>query len=128
MNRCLSETSSESSTVSDVIHIKYLPKDKLLWKLWTHAKLAQYMQLCPELAPKLTQSDARRDINFMIQDNRCIELTTYYGRLLFVDITDDTFDAFTYDIYNGRGTAKNITDKLKFSELQRTICKYYTFH
>jgi hypothetical protein len=128
MNRSISETSSASSYVSGTIHIKYLPKDKLLWELWTHAKLAQYMQLCPELAPELTQSDARSDINFMIQDNRSIELTTYYGRLLFVDITDDTFDAFTYDMYNGQGTAKNITDKLKLDELRRSICKYYTFH
>jgi hypothetical protein len=128
MDRCISETSNASIDTSGSIYIKYLPKDKLLWELWSHAKLAQYMQLCPELSPELTQSDAMRDINFMIHNNRNIELTTYYGRLLFVDITDDTFDAFTYDMYNGRGTAKDITDKLKIAELRRTICKYYMFH
>jgi len=109
------------------IYIRHLPKDRLLWELWNNAKLAQYMILCPDMAPTLTPILARRDINFMIADKRNIDLTTYYGRLLFIDITGDHLDAFTYDMYNGRGKAKGITDKLKLEQLQRTICKFYTF-
>lgn len=111
----------------DMIYIKHLPLGKLLWSLWSHAKLDRYMQLCPKLAPKLTIQKAWRDINFMTMDNRKIALTTYYGRLLFVDITGDYLDVFTYDMYNGRNMAKKITNKLKLEELKNTMCKFYTF-
>lgn len=113
---------------NDLIYIKHLPMGKLLWALWSNAKLDRYMQLCPELAPELTQAQAWRDINFMLMDQRPIALTTYYGRLLFVDITNDYLDVFTYDMYNGSGMAKKITNKLKLEELLRSMCKYYTFH
>jgi len=121
------QSESEVDNDSGMLFIKFLPKDKLLWSLWKHAKHAQYMYYCSDLAPELTLQRARKDVNYMIQDNRDIELTTYYGRLVFVDISGDYLDAFTYNLYNGRGTAERIITNLKIEELMRSIVKYYTF-
>ncbi len=109
------------------IYIKYLPKDTLLYSLWQKARLSPNFYYCKELSPVLTLDEARKDIICMIADGRAIDLTTYYGRMLFVDITGDYLDAFSYDLYNGKNSAKKIIDFLKEQELRRTVCNYYKF-
>jgi hypothetical protein len=122
----LSQTDDEVDT-SGLLYIKFLPKDKLLWYLWKNAKIAHYMYYCPKLAPVLTLNKVRRDINYMIENGRNIELNTYYGKLLFVNITGDYLDTFTYNIYNGCSAAEHISTDLKIEELSRCVLKYHTF-
>ncbi len=109
------------------IYIKYLPKDKLLYELWNGARYSPNFYYCPELKPTLTLQTVTDDINHMINNDRDIDLTTYHGRMLFIDITNDYIDTFNYDLYNGRGSAKKIIDILKEEELKRTICTYFKF-
>jgi len=109
------------------IYIKYLPKDLLLYELWKAARMSPNFYYCKELSPVLTPEDAKKDINHMIANNREIYLTTYYGRMLFIDITGDYVETFNYDLYNGRNSAKKIIDSLKEEELKKTMCNYYKF-
>jgi hypothetical protein len=110
----------------DSIYIGHLPKDVLLYELWSHARTVSYAKLA-EYKPLLTQAGATRDINCMIRDQRKIDLTTYYSRLLYVDLTGDYLDPFLYDAYNGQGLAETVITNLKKNELERTILKYHTF-
>jgi hypothetical protein len=119
--------SSSESNENGMVFIKHLPKDKLLFDLWHSAKPVIYMSKCSSIAPILTLKQAREDINYMIQDNREVELTTYYGRLIFLDITGDYLSTYSYDIHNGKGVATAIIRNLKITELNRSILKYYTF-
>ena len=122
----LSPPNTPSSVSSDdIIFIKYLPKDKLLYELWKNAKPAQYMYYCKALAPTVTESEVKRDINNMLRNNRGIELTTYNGRLIFSDITEDYFDPFTYNMYNGKKMAEKIINNLKTEELKRTVLNHF---
>lgn len=109
------------------IYIKYLPKDKLLFELWNAARSAPNFYYCKELSPILTLLDAKRDINHMIANNRDVELTNYYGRMLFINITKDYIETTNYDLYNGRHSAKKIIDALKAQELNGLLCTYYKF-
>lgn len=107
------------------IFIKYLPRDKILYRLWEHAKKANQFHYCSNIAPILTEQQARNDINYMLQDSRKLELTTYYGRILFIDITGDYLDTFTYNIYNGDNTAENIIRLIKLEEMSKIILNYH---
>jgi hypothetical protein len=112
-----------------IIYINHLPKDVLLYELWTHARISPYFMHCKDKVPTLTVDQARKDINEMLKTNRRINLTTYYGKLLFVDITDTMFDTTDYEIYN-RLTEKNIVciiNKLKSDALRKLILKFYIF-
>lgn len=120
-------TATDDELDCDLLYIHLLPKDKLLYKLWLNAIPAQYMSKCSELAPVLTLKEARNDINHMINNNRKIEITTYYGRMLFSDISGDFFDSYAYDLYNGRNKAKKIINELKQDELQKLVLKYHLF-
>jgi hypothetical protein len=109
------------------IYIKYLPKEQLLFELWKYARISPNFYYCKDLSPVLTIEDARKDINCMLANNRDIDLTTYYGRMLFIDITGDYVDTFNYDLYNGLNKAKKIIDLLKEKELRHTLYTYYKF-
>lgn len=109
------------------IYIKYLPKDKLLYQLWKYAKPAYYMYYCKDTIPVLTLEKAKQDINYMIHNNRTINISTYYGKQIFIDITGDYLNTLEYNLYNGRNLAEYIIDNLKKEEMQRSVLKYYTF-
>jgi len=109
------------------IYIKYLPKDELLYNLWKNANPARYFNKCRNALPNLSINKAKRDINYMICNNRNIELTTYYGKTLYIDITGDYVDVFAYNLYNGKCQANKIINEIKICELKKTILKYYTF-
>ncbi len=111
----------------DLVYIKYLPKDKLLYELWLSAKPSRYFYLCKELLPTTDLSIIKNDINHMIVNGRRIDLTVYYGRRLYIDITDDTVDCSNYDMHNGYGVAEKIIERLKEDELRRSIVNYIKF-
>jgi len=110
------------------VYIKYLPKDVLLYRLWQNAKISHYFRFCKELVPVLTIDIAKNDIQQMIINNRAINLTTYYGRILYINITDDYVDVFKYNLCNGNGLAEKIISQLKKEEMQSTICTFYKFY
>ena len=112
-----------------IIYINHLPKDKLLFELWKNAKVSPYFVFCEDKIPSLTLSQVKSDINDMIQNNREINLTTYYGRMLYVDITGPHMDTLDYEAFNRLNEEKiiNIINKLKFEEMQNAICKFYIF-
>jgi len=105
----------------NTIYIKHLPKDKLLYNLWLKAKTAKYMNK----PINLTLDQVKTDINFMIKNHREIELTTYHGKSLFVNITHDHLDPFTYTQFNGDDIVQSIITNMKKQELKKSICKYY---
>ena len=110
------------------IYIKYLPKDILLYHLWLNAKPKKYLLLCDKNIPILTIKKANRDIKLMQMDNRRIDVTTYYGRCVYSDITDDYLDISFYDFHNGKGKGESIINELKLKELSNSVVKYYVFN
>jgi hypothetical protein len=113
--------------MDEKVYIKHLPKDKLLYELWKSAKPARQFYYCKDLIPEVDKSTITDDINHMIANNRRIDLTTYHGKQLFIDITDDFVDCFDYDLYNGHGVAEKIIIDLKKEELAVSICTYVKF-
>ncbi len=109
------------------IYIKHLPKDVLLYELWKAARNSPNFYYCKDKRPTLDLETCTNDINHMINNKRTIDLTTYYGRLLYIDITNDYFEDSTYNAYNGDGSAQKIIDALKERELKHTICVYFKF-
>ena len=73
------------------IYIANLPKDKLLFELWQNAKDSYYFVFCKDKLPKLTLSQVKLDLEEM-KKNLSIHLTTYYGRMLYIDISGDFMD------------------------------------
>ena len=109
------------------VYIKHIAKDVLLYELWRAARNSPNFYYCKDLQPTLTPEVTKSDINHMINNERKIDVTTYYGRMLYIDITDDYADVLTYESYNGQGSAEKIINKLKIQELQKSICRYFTF-
>lgn len=108
-----------------MIDIKYLPKDKLLYDLWLNAKKAPFMYYGDfELDPL---QHIKSDINNMLRDKGYIDLTTYYGRLLFIKISNDILYNETYDCYNNNISKKIVTDH-KIKEMKKCILTYYKFY
>lgn len=108
------------------IYVGYIPKDKLMFELWKYARKVPYYyydNTLPE--PYVTINDIRNDINFMILNNRDIDVTTYHGKMLFINITRDNIDTTQYNLYNGKYSAENIVRKLKKEELERSVLNYY---
>jgi hypothetical protein len=115
----------EIDECSDLVYIKHLPKNKLLYHLWESAKIIHYFKLVPNNIPICTISNIDEDILYMNLNKRDIELTTYYGRALYVNLSNDYMDTFAYDMHNGRGTCKKIIQQLKKEELQKSIMRFY---
>lgn len=106
-----------------MIDITNVPKDKLLFELWSAARTSPYTINCKQ--QRVTLDTIRYDLHY-INLNHCTELTHYHGRILFVDITGDKFDPTQYNIYNGRFRAEKIIAKIKLNDLHRIITRYYT--
>jgi len=110
-----------------MIYIKYLPKNKLLFELWKYARPSHYMYYCPEKIPSLTLEQATLDIYYMIKNNRPIKLTTYYGRLLHINLSNDYVNCDLYNLLNGRQyLAERIIQQIIYQELCLCYKKYYT--
>lgn len=108
------------------IYIKYLPKEIILYNLWKYAKPTHYMYYCKELIPKLSIEQTKIDIKQMMKEFNIIYLTSYYGKYLFVDLSSDYLDVSYYNIYNGRGLAEKIINRIKKEELNKGILRFYT--
>lgn len=120
--------SSALNINDDIVYIKHLPKDILLYELWKNARISQNFYYCQYLAPKLTKKRAKKDIHNIINYSYSKKITTYYGRLIFADISGDYLNTFDYNLYNGVNSAQKIIKSLKIEELKRSVLKYYTFY
>ena len=109
----------------NTIYIKHVPRDKLLYRLWENAKKSNHFYYCEELAPELTEQQVRTDINYMMEHGNDIKVTTYYGRLLFIDISDDYIDPFPCDLYNGFGYTQHAVNMVKLEELRKIVINYH---
>jgi hypothetical protein len=108
-----------------MIDIRYLSLDKLLYDLWINARKAPFMQYGDfELDPL---PHIKYDINNLICNKNCVDLTTYYGRLLFIKIKDNILYNKTYDCYNNN-ISKKIVAKHKIKEMKKCILTYYKFY
>ncbi len=109
-----------------MIYIKHLAKDKLLYALWKAAtRRSHYLYYFHDDLPQTTLNKIRRDLNHMIKNNRPLYLTTYYGKLLYIDISNDYLDDETYNMYNGAKKAEKIINDLKQDELEESLLRYY---
>jgi hypothetical protein len=108
-----------------MIDIKYLPKDILLYELWKRARLSQYFYHCKEKAPRLNIERCRNDINHMFINNKNIEVTIYYGRLIYINLTDNEVDTFNYNVYNGSEAAEEVINEIKKNQMNKVQLNYY---
>lgn len=102
------------------IMIKYLPKDEVLYELWLCAKTSPKLKYCEDL-PVADLQTIRDDINYMIENNRSIKLTVYYGRMIYTDITPDEVDFSDYIAHNRNLTFIKKINTLKLHQLARMI-------
>lgn len=107
-----------------MLYIKGIPKDLLLYELWNHAKTSPYMKYCPDAKPTLTPELANDALRNMISNNDKLLVCTFYGRLVYVDITDDVLDGSNYDMHNGKKLASLVVAKLKKKLLDTCLLKY----
>jgi len=113
----------------EFVYIKYIPKDQLLYELWNAARWTKCFAVDPTIAkPRLTLKKVRRDINYMIVANRNIDLTTYYGKKICMNLTNNTCNVAYYNLHNGYGAATKVIDKLKIDQLQKTITRFFTYY
>ena len=113
---------------SNLIYIKYLPKDEIIYNLWIYAKYAKYADDCIEQMPTLYLNNVRQDLQMMEKNKRELELTLYYGKMLFVNIEGDYFSPSTYDLYNGYNLAKYIICQVKINEFRKCLLSALTFN
>jgi hypothetical protein len=107
-----------------MIYIGYLPKDVLFYRLWQNARYIKNYENTP-VQCNLTLKKVRRDINHMLKNGRQISITTYYGKLLYTDITTSYFDEQAYNRQNGLNKANIVIEQLKLEELQKTVLYFY---
>ena len=108
-----------------LIYIDYLPKDILLYELWANAKkISQLKEFDGDIQPSM--SDIQEDLRIMHRDNQRFVFKIYYGRYLFIDVTDHYLNPISYNIYNGPYLAERIIDKVKLSEINKSILRHYT--
>jgi hypothetical protein len=107
-----------------MLFIKNIPKEVLLYELWLHAKSSPYIRYCPELKPVLTVELAKEALNNMISNNDLLSVCTFYGRPVYVDITNDTLDPSNYDMHNGKKLAELVVTKLKKKLLDACLLKH----
>jgi hypothetical protein len=105
-----------------MLDIRFLPKYKILYDLWNNARKAPFMyygnfQLDPV-------KNIKNDINNMFADKGYIDLTTYYGRLLFIKIYNNRLENNMYDCYNNNISKKIIADN-KLEQMKKCILNYY---
>lgn len=101
------------------VYIKDIPKQLLILELWRYAKNVKYV---PQL--KLDLATIADDIQHMKNNSRAIDLTTYYGKTLFIDVSRDYVDCSTYNLYNGINLAQKIITNIKKEILKGFILNY----
>jgi hypothetical protein len=95
-----------------MIYIKGIPKDTLLFYLWSAARTSYYYKYCKDTAHTIEKSRCTIDIAHCIKNKTPLEFNSYHSRMLHVDITGDYLNEFKYEVYNKVNT-KEVINKLK---------------
>lgn len=107
-----------------MLFIRNIPKEVLLYELWLHARSSSYFRYCPDLKPVLTVELAKKALNELISNNSLLSVCTFYGKPLYVDITDDIFDPTDYNDNNGDSLGELVVTKLKKRILDECLLKH----
>lgn len=107
------------------VYIGLIPKDQLLYELYQRAKPSNYFRHCKELLPKLEFSDVRRDLYWLIVNKSRIDFTVYYGKMLYIDITDNYVDTTDYNARNGCKLAEFVINLMKLITMRYTLLTYH---
>jgi hypothetical protein len=108
---------------SNLISIKHLSKDLLIHELWKNAKVSEFAKYTLVLEEPYKEV-IQLDVHHMLSYGK-IELSLYYGKLLYIDITDDISDMTYYNLYNGYNLGQKVIAQLKLKELEKIILNYY---
>jgi hypothetical protein len=106
----------------NTINIKYLCKIDIIYELWKNALVSEFAEYGPDIEEPCKEI-IELDIHNMFISGR-MYFTLYYGKLLFIDITDNTCDVTYYNSYNGKHLGQKILADLKIKEMESTIFKY----
>lgn len=107
----------------NVININHLRKEDIIYTLWKNAKISEFAMYNPDIEEPCKEI-IQLDIHNMLLSGR-IYFTLYYGKLLFIDITDRSCDVTHYNSYNGRQLGQKIIADLKIKEMESMILNYH---
>lgn len=107
----------------NTINITHIHKEDIIYELWKNAKISEFAMYNPVIEEPCKEM-IQLDIHNMLLSGR-IYFTLYYGKLLFIDITDNICDVTYYNSYNGRQLGQKILADLKIREMETSILKYY---
>lgn len=105
------------------LYIKYLDKSLILLELWQQARYLPHIYSMKE-HPELTLEICQRDIEQM-RANGSMKLTTYYGKKLSINLSDDVFDSAKYEEEQGYQRATQIIHKLQKQQVMRCVLHYF---
>lgn len=111
--------------MDNILYIKHLPKEKIIYHLWYNAITLSYLEKNRHKIPLLTNEIIIEDINNMYNDNKELLFTIYFGKPLYVELTGDYLNVRRYNKYNGKNKGQVIIKRLKKIELKNAILKYY---
>lgn len=109
---------------TEILSIKLIPKDMLIYNLWQAAKVSIFAKLSKDIMDIPSIQTIRQDINIMEQ-TKDINFTLYYGKILHINITGDTCDFSEYNAENGINLGQYVVSKLKTQLLKKAILNYY---
>ena len=105
------------------LYIKYLDKALILLELWQEARYLPHIYSMKE-HPELTLAICKRDIEQM-RANGSMKLTTYYGKKLLINLSDDSFDPTGYEEEQGYQRATKVIHKLQKQQVTHCILCYF---
>ena len=105
------------------LYIKYLDRSIILFELWQQARYLPHIYSMKE-HPELTLEICKRDIKQM-RANGSMKLTTYYGKRLSINLSDDVFDPIGYEEEQGYQRATQIIHKLQKQQVTHCILRYF---
>lgn len=101
-------------------YIKHLDISRLLFNLWSAARYTIWCIDDPR-KPVLTMEICQRDIATMIASGRPLDLDIYYGKPLYVDLSDEVLDTTRYNRYNGKNSAEKIVAQMQKTEMHLSV-------
>lgn len=98
------------------VDIRYLDKATLIFHLWQNAKKSPYLRHYHRHI-SVDIATIKNDLMLMQADGAPCSFTIYYGKVLLVDVTNDSMDVRDYDFYNGKNKAVDTIAHIKMYEL-----------
>lgn len=97
------------------MHINIAGKSKsaVLRALFNHSRQQGLGFLNREGAADMTEEDASRIVSELVSSGQRLSVDYLRGRVLKVDLTDDTFDPCLYDRDNGSGAAARAIEEIE---------------